>query len=209
MNVECLTVGEIQANCWVVWSEPKQAIVIDPGAEPSRILAFLKEHGLEVAAYGLTHGHVDHIDAISEMYASRPAPIGIHPADLEWAFSAADSMPPFYAAPNEPPEVARQFKQGQEWSEAGLKYRIIETPGHTPGSVCLLFDEHSLFCGDTLFAGSVGRTDLPGGSSRSLTQSLATLAALPDSTKVYPGHGPTTTIGREKQTNYFMQSGVP
>lgn len=207
MNIETVTVGEFQANCFVIRAESKQAIVIDPGAEAERVMTFLKKNRLSVASYLLTHGHMDHISVLAEMYDAMPAPVGIHGADLKWAFDQGNQMPPFYSTVKRPPEIARVLKDGQEWMDADLTYRVILTPGHTPGSVCFLFPaQNILFSGDTLFAGSVGRTDLPGGNSRALSASLAKLAQLPDNTAVYPGHGPVTNIACEKKTNFFMQS---
>ena len=207
MHVETIVVGELQANCFVVHGGSEHAIVIDPGADAARIIAVLEQRRLSVTAYILTHGHVDHVSAVGELYGAFPAPIGLHEADLEWAFRNSSQISPLYPAAKPPPGTTRALKDDQEWSDGGLTYRIISTPGHTPGSVCVLFPEQNLlFSGDTLFAGSVGRTDLPGGSSRSLSTSLAKIALLPDYTIVYPGHGPPTNIAHEKRANFFMQS---
>ncbi len=206
MNIETLVVGELQVNCPIVWGEAKQALVIDPGGDAEAILDFLDQHDLDVAAYLLTHGHVDHVSAVAALYDARPAPIAIHPADGSWAFGEANEFVPYYGPPDRPAEVERELEEGQTWEDGGLTYRVIETPGHTPGSVCFFFPEsNALIVGDTLFAGSVGRTDLPGGNSRDLKESLKRLKTLDDNITVYPGHGPATTIGREKQVNFFMQ----
>lgn len=204
MRIEALTVGEFQVNCYIVSGDGARAIVIDPGADAHLIQDFLARRRLSVCVYVLTHGHMDHIGALAELHAAFPAPVGLHPDDLKWAFGAANQMPPFYPAPRACP-VERSLRDGQMWTDAGLTYSVIESPGHTPGSVCLYFPtEGAVFTGDTLFAGSVGRTDFPGGSARLLAASLAGLARLPDTTMVYPGHGPDTDIGQEKQTNEFM-----
>jgi len=206
MHVETIVVGELQANCFVVRGGSEHAIVIDPGADAARIIDFLEQRQLSVAVYILTHGHIDHISALGKLQGAFPAPVGFHKADLEWAFHDSNQMPPLYPALKCPPGTARVLKDGQEWSDGGLTYRVISTPGHTPGSVCFSFPEQNLlFSGDTLFAGSVGRTDLPGGSSRALSTSLAKLALLPGCTIINPGHGPPTDIAREKRTNFFMQ----
>ena len=206
VKVDSLTVGEFQVNCYIARGAGGQALVIDPGSDLKQILAFIRARNVSVAAYLLTHGHMDHISALAELQAAAPAPVAMHAEDAEWAFSSANQMPPFYPVPRRPTEIGRLLKDGQIWQDAGLTYTIIGTPGHTPGSVCLYFPtEGAVFSGDTLFAGSVGRTDLPGGEARALTASLAKLARLPDTTMVFPGHGPDTDIGQEKQTNAFMQ----
>jgi hydroxyacylglutathione hydrolase len=207
MHIETIVVGEFQVNCYVVWDHSDKALIIDPGADADLILQFLRQKKLTIAAYLLTHGHVDHVSGVADLHSVSPAPIGIHGDDLKWAFSRENQMPPFYGVPRQPSEIGRTLEDGQEWTDAGLTYKVISTPGHTPGGVCFHFEsENCLFTGDTLFAGSVGRTDLPGGNSRVLASSLKKLANLPASTLVYPGHGPSSDIATEKRTNYFMQS---
>ncbi len=206
MQIETIVVGEFQVNCFVVWGAGKQAIVIDPGKEADRIEDAIEANGLTIGVYLLTHGHMDHISALADLYDKWPAPIALHAADAKWAFDAANEMPPFYPVPRKPADITRLLDEGQSWTDDGLAYRILNTPGHTPGSVCVLFEaDNTLFSGDTLFAGSVGRTDFPGGDPRALRQSLVRLAELPDETIVHTGHGPSTNIGVEKRTNFFMQ----
>ena len=206
MHIETLVVGSLEANCYLVWSEPRQAIVIDPGADADVVSSALDEHGLDVAAYLLTHGHVDHISGLARLYRREAAPVGIHSLDGSWSFESENHLPPFYGSPERPPNIYRDLGHGQKWEDGGMAYTVLSTPGHTPGSVCFWFPEdHSLFSGDTLFAGSVGRTDLPGGNPRALARSLARIAALPEDTAVYPGHGQQTMISREKRCNPFMQ----
>jgi len=207
MRIEGLEVGDFGVNCFILWDESGQATVIDPGAEAGRVADRIRANELTVAAYMLTHGHVDHVSALAELWEAHPAPIGLHAADAEWAFAPGNAMPPFYPAPRSPGSIERALADGQNWNDGGLACRVIETPGHTPGSVCFFFPAHSaLFSGDTLFAGSVGRTDLPGGNARQLGVSLQAIAALPDSVAVYPGHGPATDIRTEKATNFFLRS---
>jgi glyoxylase-like metal-dependent hydrolase (beta-lactamase superfamily II) len=207
MHIETIVVGEFQVNCYVVWGHSDKAIVIDPGSDSELIMQFLRQKKLGIAAFLLTHGHMDHICGLADLYDASPAPIGIHDADLKWAFSRENQMPPFYGVPRRPAEIGRALNDGQEWADAGLTYKVISTPGHTPGGVCFHFEsENCLFTGDTLFAGSVGRTDLPGGNSRILGASLKKLANLPPSSLVYPGHGLSSDIAMEKRTNYFMQA---
>ncbi|MBN1669406.1 MAG: MBL fold metallo-hydrolase [Kiritimatiellae bacterium] len=206
MHIETLVVSAFQTNCYLVWGASPDALVIDPGDQADGILARIRARELRVAAYLLTHGHVDHVSALAELYDAMPAPVGISAKDAGWAFSEKNQIFP-YSAPRRPGEVARLFEHGQEWTDAGLAWRVVSTPGHTPGGVCLHFPaERILFTGDTLFAGSVGRTDLPGGHPRMLAESLKKLAAFPDETRVYPGHGPPSTIGEEKRTNFYLRS---
>ncbi len=207
MQIETIVVGEFQVNCFIMVGEGNEAIVIDPGKDPDIIASFIKQNGLSVAAYLLTHGHVDHVSGIADLHDEFPAPVALHGDDLKWAFTETNGALPFYPAPRAPSEVSRVLADGQELADAGLTYRVVSTPGHTPGSVCFLFVDHDiLITGDTLFAGSVGRTDLPGGNSRVLSQSLKKLAGLPDRLKVLPGHGASSDMATEKRTNYFMQS---
>ncbi len=204
LRVHPLPVGPFQANCYVVWGPSSHALVIDPGAEPDRIAEFLRAHGLTPDAYLLTHGHVDHVYAAAELADSLTIPVAIHPADLEWAFSNENQWPPFYGIPRRPKSL-RLLHGIENGHPGGLSYRVLSTPGHSPGSVCFFFPEPGvLFTGDTLFAGSVGRTDLPGGDSRALQASLRSLLCLGDATQVYPGHGPSTTVQQEKKGNYFL-----
>jgi len=206
MNVELLTVGEFQANCFVVWGESREALVIDAGAEADRINDFLRTRGLGVACCLLTHGHVDHVSAVSEVASAWDAPIALHAEDASWAFHARNRMPPFYDAPAAPDGNLVMLGPGDDREEAGLRYQVLEAPGHTAGSVCFHFPEESaLFTGDTLFAGSVGRTDLPGGDGRQLAESLRSLISMPDGLVVYPGHGPVTRLGTEKRENVFLR----
>jgi hydroxyacylglutathione hydrolase len=206
MHIETIVVGEFQVNCGIVWRDASQAIVIDPGSDPDAILALVRRERLTVCAYMLTHGHVDHISALADLCDAMPAPIGMHASDLSWAFSEANGMLPFYPPPRRPAEIARHLIDGQVWQDGGIECRVIATPGHTPGSVCLFFPaDNVLFSGDTLFAGSVGRTDLPGGDARRLSKSLGRIAELPDHVSIYPGHGPVTDLAKEKRTNFFMR----
>jgi len=206
VRVETIVVGGFGVNCSVCAGTDGQALVIDPGEDLELIRDHLQEQGLSVAAYLLTHGHCDHVSALAALAEAIPAPILMHPEDQAWAFTEVNSMPPFYTTPQQPSAPISALTEGESYEFAGLTFSIIHTPGHTPGGVCIHFAaDEVLITGDTLFAGSVGRTDLPGGNSRTLTASLKKLKALPDATRIYPGHGPVSTIGQEKKTNYFMQ----
>ncbi|MBI2438087.1 MAG: MBL fold metallo-hydrolase [Lentisphaerae bacterium] len=206
MKIECLTVGPIQANCYVIWGPERRALVIDPGAEAETIQRCLAAHRLEVACYLLTHGHMDHIGALAEISAKHPAPYALHELDLKWAFGAANQMLPFYPRIRSPGLAApRKLVDGQTWLDGALAYKVLGTPGHTPGSVCFHFpDEGVLLSGDTLFQGTVGRTDLPGGDEGLLTESLRKLARLPPATRILTGHGPETSLADELRSNPFL-----
>ncbi len=210
MNIELITVGPFEVNCAVVWGKAKQALVIDPGTDAPLIQSYLDPNGLTVAAYLLTHGHADHINALAELHAARPAPVYLHAEDERWAFGPTNQIPPTYPVPQKPdteilhPEVSEHWKLLDPFFQSA---EIMETPGHTPGGVCYWFKEENVcFTGDTLFKGSCGRTDLPGGDGRVLAQSLKTLATLPPETRIISGHGEETTIAHELKTNFFLQS---
>jgi glyoxylase-like metal-dependent hydrolase (beta-lactamase superfamily II) len=203
MTLETVVVGPFEVNCHVVWGDDRRAFVIDPGDNAADIARVIAEHGLLVRAYLLTHGHCDHVSAAAELAGQFPAPVTIHPADGAWAFSSRNVFLPFYPAPKTPPDLEILQPDGREDKRG---FAVIFTPGHSPGSVCYHFPQaRLLFSGDTLFRDSVGRTDLPGGNSRLLADSLKVLSALPDDTRVLTGHGPETTIGREKSESFFFR----
>jgi glyoxylase-like metal-dependent hydrolase (beta-lactamase superfamily II) len=207
MQVIVLTLGPFASNCYIVANERSgEAMVIDPGSEPETILDNIARLRARVVAYPLTHGHIDHVYALVDVYKRHPAPVGLHAKDAAWAFSERNLIPPFPAVPRRPPVIERSWEEGQAWTDAGLTYRVIECPGHSPGGVSFHFPKEGvLFSGDTLFEQSVGRTDLPGGDARLLAHSLKKLMALPDDTVVYPGHGPETTVGAERRANPFVK----
>ncbi|MBI3986618.1 MAG: MBL fold metallo-hydrolase [Lentisphaerae bacterium] len=207
MNMFSLCVGPFEVNCWIVWAQPPQALVIDPGSQAEAILERLRKHELHVAAYLITHGHMDHIGALFELHQAMPAPVCIHAADARWAFSESNQMPPHYPQPQRPPGPFRTPESNKTFQDAGLEYRALFTPGHSPGGVCYYFPtDKTLFSGDTLFQGTVGRTDLPGGDARTLSRSLQVLAGLPPDTRVFPGHGSPTTLAKEKRGNPFFKT---
>lgn len=205
MRLEVLTVGMLEANCYVLWDDARRALVVDPGAQPELILEFLGESGLTLAGYLITHGHVDHISALALLYRRFPAPVEMHAADVKWAFGNNNQVPPFYLPPEAPLEIAYKIEDEQVLLSGELQHRILATPGHTPGGVCFYFEAAGiLLTGDTLFNGTVGRTDLSGGNSRILQKSLLKLGALPLKTRVLAGHGPESTIEYELANNPFM-----
>lgn len=206
MNVKILSVGPFEMNCAIVWSDAKQALVIDPGYDAAEIEAVLRNNGLTVAAYLLTHGHADHLCALDELHERHPAPVYIHTEDYKWAFGQQNQIQPYYPVPGKPTTEFIHPETSKDWKISDLSFQCLETPGHTRGGVCYYFEEEKvIFTGDTLFKGTCGRTDLPGGDGRILAQSLKKLAALPDDVTVHAGHNESTTIGYEKRTNFFMQ----
>jgi glyoxylase-like metal-dependent hydrolase (beta-lactamase superfamily II) len=206
MKIVTVATGQFGANCHIAADEDGHALVVDPGDDAPKLIEVLQRRRWTVAAYLITHGHVDHLSALADMERALPAPVAMHPADARWAFVAENRLLPWYDAPERPGNLARVLADNQEWTDFGLHYRILATPGHSPGGVCFYFpEEKAVFTGDTLFAGSVGRTDFPGGDEHLLAESLARLTQLPDDTVILAGHGPQTTIGQEKQTNPFLR----
>lgn len=205
MKMEIIVVGPYEVNCYLLSDSEKGCVLIDPGADSAKIAEEIEKTGTAVQAYLLTHGHMDHISALADLFERHPAPMLMHARDLEWAFSEANQTPPHYSVPHRPNGDIQTLEDGEQ-AIPGWDCRVIHTPGHTPGGVCFHFPaENMLISGDTLFRGSVGRTDLPGGSPRVLSDSLKRLKQLPPETKVYPGHGESTTIAYEVGRNIFMK----
>lgn len=201
ISFKVVTVGSYCVNCVVV-SDGEGCIVVDPGQEADRISGLLTELRLKPLAIVLTHGHFDHIGGLPGLFASYPGlPVYAHPSDWPMFGHPLNQMPPDYPSVPRPDDLWDVRKITDDLPGFGI--RVLETPGHTPGSVCLNIGDH-LISGDTLFAGSCGRTDFPGGSMASMRKSLESLAQLPPKTLVIPGHGPSTTIGNEVANNPFM-----
>lgn len=199
-----LVVGALDTNCYIVASSQKRkAVVIDPGGETKEILNILKEENLDLKYIINTHGHADHIGADYELNKITSAPICIHSEDKRLLQNPGKNV---LFCPTKPIPVSAevQLKDGMGLKVPGLKVEILYTPGHTPGSISILMG-NSIFTGDLLFKGSVGRTDLPGGSYETLLKSLKKILNLPNSTKIYPGHGEETTLAEEKRYNPFLQ----
>ena len=195
MKVYALPLGDYQTNCYITHADDEtKCLIIDPGYQSEDILDVCKEKGLEIAAILLTHGHFDHVGAVKELAAETGCDVYLHEADL--------SMPPMMTAGKL--YYTHTYDEADVLELAGLSVQVLHTPGHTPGSVCLKIENH-LFSGDTLFAGSCGRTDLPGGSWKTIQESLRRLAGLEGSYWVHPGHGQSTTLAQEKQYNPYMR----
>jgi len=207
MNIRILPTGMIETNCILLSLDNGDTLVIDPGADARDLDEVIRGNELSVIGYPFTHGHYDHVCGIADLHALHPAPCWMHPLDLSWAFTSANQNLPWYTQPdpNSLPEVQEAWLEDGPFSIGGFTFQTLFLPGHSPGSVAFYFEEEQLLIGgDVLFRGSVGRTDLPGGNTATLMNSLRRLAELPDETRVVPGHGPATTIGEEKRTNPFM-----
>ena len=195
LKVHALALGAYQTNCYIIHDEnSKTCCVIDPGYEPDKILDKLDSLGLTLEAILLTHGHFDHVGAVKELAAETGCAVYLHPDDL--------ALPPMMTAGAL--YYTNTYVEGTSLNLAGLDITVLHTPGHTPGSVCLL-TETTILSGDTLFAGSCGRTDLPGGDWATITKSLKRLAALEGNFWLLPGHGPSTTLRDEKRYNPYLR----
>ena len=193
LQIHTLVVGPLQTNCYLLEGENGGCLVIDPGYCADLILKFAENHSLTIEAILLTHGHFDHVGAVRELAAETGCRVFLCEMDL--------SMPPAVTAG--PLYYTDTYGEGDTLTLAGLTFSVLHTPGHTPGSVCLCF-ENDLFSGDTLFAGSCGRTDLPGGNTSQMRDSLRRLSKLEINYAVYPGHGESTTLDEEKRYNPYL-----
>jgi glyoxylase-like metal-dependent hydrolase (beta-lactamase superfamily II) len=204
--VRGIVVGVFAENCWIIGSRRTgEAIAIDPGDQPQEILALARDMGVKIKLIANSHAHIDHILGVRGIQSETGAKFLLHQGDLAIARSAAASAAALLGQRVEPPPEPDAFlNDGDEVEVAGVKLRVIHTPGHTPGSVSF-YTEGMLFSGDTLFQASIGRTDLPGGDYRQEMESIVKkLLVLPDDTIVLPGHMRETRIGFERQANPFI-----
>jgi hydroxyacylglutathione hydrolase len=204
--IACVTVGALEENCYLyACPKTREAVIIDPGDEAQRILEAIQEHRIVPKYIINTHGHIDHICAIDEVSEVYPVPLAIHPADLPMYTDEYHAQIYGRSAPlvKRKPDIL--LKEGDRITFGTLTLEVLHTPGHSPGSVCLVSQPHCVFSGDTLFQRGIGRTDLPGGNygqiERSIRKKLYTLA---DDLVVFPGHGEPTTIAEEKHENPFV-----
>jgi hydroxyacylglutathione hydrolase len=206
---EILPVGPLHCNCSVVGDESThEAIVIDPGDEIDQILALIRKHHLQVKQIVVTHAHIDHVGGAMRLRAATGAPILLNQNDYA-LLKMLDVQAAWLGMPAPGKvDIDQSLGQADKVKAGSLSAQVLHTPGHTEGSICLYFPaEHKLIAGDTLFAGSIGRTDLPGGSYEKILHSIHDrVLALPDETIVVPGHGPLTTIGEERESNPFLQN---
>ncbi|TGE34166.1 MBL fold metallo-hydrolase [Desulfosporosinus sp. Sb-LF] len=204
--IEGRAMGAMAANCYLyACMETKKAVVIDPGADGKRIYRWILEKGLKVDYILLTHGHVDHIGAVDELRGLiENVTVGIHAGDAGMLTDGKKNLSSYFGPGLALEKADFLLQDGQELTVGKEVMKVISTPGHSPGGVCFLSSE-GLFSGDTLFAGSIGRTDFPGGSMEQLLEGVKKkLLILPEDTRVFPGHGEETSIGEEKRDNPFL-----
>lgn len=207
-DIDCLTLGPFQANCYVVRpGAGGAAVIIDPGAEPERILAHLADKGDEIAAILLTHAHLDHVGAVAAVARSTGAPIYLHPDD-RFLYDAVEETGRLYGVAVEaPPAPDVELAHGMTLEFGELRWQVRHAPGHSPGGVVFVGEGIAL-TGDCVFAGSIGRTDLPGGDRQALMEAIRReILTLPPETVLLPGHMGATTVEREAATNPFLAPG--
>ena len=208
MKLTSHTVGPFQENTYLLVDEPsKQCVLIDPGDEGSRIVKAVKASGAQLQAIWLTHAHLDHVGAIAAVKREFDVPIYLHPLDRP-LYDRADRQAAMYGLPFEqPPAPDRDIAEGDRMTIGELSFEVMHVPGHAPGHVIFYNDEIALV-GDLVFAGSIGRTDLPGSNPRDMSDSLERISALSPDLALYPGHGPATTMARELESNPFLNGGA-
>ena len=213
-TIETFSLGPYQTNCYIVRGGPdadgrEKCWVADVGFEPGPMLARIADLGLTPEAFVLTHAHLDHIAGLFEARRRFPhTPIWIHEAEKDWLTDDRQNLSAFSPTPVTAPPADTLLRDGDELDLAGQTWRVLHTPGHSPGGIALYCEPAAVcLCGDALFNGSIGRTDFPGSDFDTLAASIRSkLYTLPDETVLYPGHGPTTTVGAEKQSNPFVHA---
>ncbi len=206
MVVEKLVVGPTEENAYILGCPTtRKAVFIDPGGDAAHLLRLAEKLNLAPIAILHTHGHADHIGGDSDLKAATGLPILIHPEDAGMLTDPERNLSAYFYGPLVAPPADGYLKDGEVYNVGALKLEVIHTPGHTQGGICFQVNQ-SIFTGDALFAGSIGRTDFPGGSEHVLLDSIRRrLLSLPDETAIYPGHGPASTIGRERHHNPFLE----
>jgi hydroxyacylglutathione hydrolase len=204
VKIENFVVGPLQVNCYIVYDEEsRDAMVIDPGDDAGKIIRFIEDNKLLVSGIVCTHAHFDHLGAVRKLQEKTGAPVLLNKEDFE-IYRRADGQAALWGFHLElPPEPVRYMAEGDEIAIGKALFRVMHTPGHSPGGICF-YGEGVIFTGDTIFAGSVGRTDFPGGNLAELKKSFTRIISLPPDTRIFPGHGPTTTVKKEKEFNFFI-----
>lgn len=210
MKIIMIPNGIFAENCYIVVDEAaRECAIVDPGEEAGLILHKLREAGARPTGIWLTHAHLDHVLGVPQVAAETGAPVHLHPADKP-LYDAVPDQAAWFGLPRPPrlPAPDKAFSHGETVVVGGVRFQVRHTPGHSPGSVCLI-GPGVVLGGDVLFAGSIGRTDLPGGDFETLVGSIEReLLSLPDETILYTGHGPETTIGQERRSNPFLTGGA-
>ena len=207
LQITPFTLGPLQTNCYVL-TAGGECWVVDAGADPQAMLDHLADHGLAAASLLLTHAHADHIAGVATLREAYPGlPILIHPAERDFPGDVSLNLSLYVGTPIVAPDPTGTFDHGDTLHLAGLPFEVRHTPGHSPGGVTLYQRDHGVaLVGDTLFAGSIGRFDFPTSDGRALIRSIhEQLLTLPDDTRVLPGHGPETTVGRERAGNPYLR----
>jgi glyoxylase-like metal-dependent hydrolase (beta-lactamase superfamily II) len=207
LKIETMAVGPLQANCHLVMNEvTKEVVVVDPGDEARRILDVVKRRGGRVVAIWLTHAHIDHIGGAAAVHRETAAPVTIHPLEKAWLGDAMLCGATWIGLPFEPVAHHALWSDGQSFTALGAEWKVLHTPGHSPGSVCLICEaEEIAIVGDLVFRGSIGRMDLPGGSEDAMRKSLQRFFAQEKDLRIYCGHGPSTTMAVERRSNEFVR----
>jgi len=205
VNIETIVVPPIYSNCYILADEAGHAVVIDPGGLPEEIMRMVEAENLTVEAIINTHGHIDHVGANAEIRRRTGAPIYIHEADAAMLSSALLCGANWAGLDYEEHTHDKLIVPGEPLNTGHFEFFVQHTPGHCPGSVCLVMSQGLVFSGDLVFMGSIGRSDLPGGDEAVLMESLRWFLTLPNAFKVYPGHGAATTVGRERADNPFLR----
>lgn len=205
LQVQQLPVGPLEENCWLLTDAvSKQAVLVDPGDEPERLVEAVQRSGCTLSAIWLTHCHFDHVGGVAGVMRQLPVPIHMHPADAFFYERAAENAARWGITVENPPAATGQLAEGDTVSLGEHTFTVWHVPGHAPGHVAFIGNDLCI-SGDVLFAGSIGRTDLPLCDPTAMQQSLMRLATLPETARVLPGHGVSTTIGRELASNPFLR----